>query len=153
MQVKSDAKKYQSLSSSLIKGSASSKAAESDDRSPEEYLEAFEDSLNNRVDTEIGQLSDGLAEIISLAEISQKDNYKISKEAFQISCRSESMIRSANSLLGITHALKMINLLGDDQHRLDVATDSANQLSQERSQAVSELESAVEQYMHKGEGK
>ncbi|TIA87146.1 hypothetical protein E3P99_03351 [Wallemia hederae] len=153
MQVKSDAKKYQSLSSSLIKGATSSKAAESDDRSPEEYLEAFEDSLNNRVDTEIGQLSDGLAEIISLAEISHKDNYKISKEAFQISCRSESMIRSANSLLGITHALKMINLLGDDQHRLDVATDSANQLSQERSQAVSELESAVEQYMHKEEGK
>ncbi|EOR04656.1 hypothetical protein J056_000410 [Wallemia ichthyophaga EXF-994] len=111
MEVKSDAKKYQSLSSSLINNNSSTKSAEIDDRSPEEYLEAFEESLNNKVDGEVGQLSDGLSEIIGLAEINQKDNYKISKEAFQISCRSESMIRSANSLLDITHALKMINLL------------------------------------------
>lgn len=147
MEVKSDAKKYQSLSSSLIKGSSSINTAESDDRTPEEYLEAFDDSLNNRVDTEVAQLSDGLSEIISLAEIAQKDNYKISKEAFQISCRSESMIRSANSLLGITHALKMINFLGDDQHRLDVSSARAGVLSEERRQAINELEAAMEQYM------
>lgn len=153
MEVKSDAKKYQSLSSSLINNNSSTKSAETDDRSPEEYLEAFEESLNNKVDGEVGQLSDGLSEIIGLAEINQKDNYKISKEAFQISCRSESMIRSANSLLDITHALKMINLLGDDHHRLNVSSRRADELSQERSEAVSELEGAVEQYMHSSDSK
>ncbi|TIA70099.1 hypothetical protein E3P92_01051 [Wallemia ichthyophaga] len=153
MEVKSDAKKYQSLSSSLINNNSSTKSAEIDDRSPEEYLEAFEESLNNKVDGEVGQLSDGLSEIIGLAEINQKDNYKISKEAFQISCRSESMIRSANSLLDITHALKMINLLGDDHHRLNVSSRRADELSQERSEAVSELEGAVEQYMHSSDSK
>ena len=49
------------------------------------------------------------------AKIGDKDKFRISQEAFQTECRAESMVRAAHSLLGITHSMKLLLLLSDEQ--------------------------------------
>jgi len=53
-------------------------------------------------------------DIVGLASISDKDKFRIAQESFQAQCRAESMVRSAQSLLSITHSLKLLLLLSDE---------------------------------------
>ncbi|KAF9040996.1 hypothetical protein BDZ89DRAFT_944711 [Hymenopellis radicata] len=80
-----------------------------------EYLDNIENEWNKRVDTEIETLVDGMVDLVSLASIGDKDKFRMAQEAFQAQSRAESMVRAANSLLAITHSLKLLLLLSDEQ--------------------------------------
>ncbi|KAL1742285.1 hypothetical protein HDZ31DRAFT_66120 [Schizophyllum fasciatum] len=70
------------------------------DRNSSEYLDAIEEDWNKKVDTEVGTLVDNMVELVGLASV-----------------------RAANSLLSITHSLKLLLLLSDEAqiaHRRDV---------------------------------
>ncbi|KAF8917298.1 hypothetical protein CPB85DRAFT_1160269, partial [Mucidula mucida] len=80
-----------------------------------EYLDNIENEWNKRVDTEIETLVDGMVDLVSLASIGDKDKFRMAQEAFQAQSRADSMVRAANSLLAITHSLKLLLLLSDEQ--------------------------------------
>jgi mediator of RNA polymerase II transcription subunit 22 len=93
------------------------------DQNSAEYLDGIEEEWNKKVDMEVETLVDGMVDLVSLASISDKDKFIVAQESFQIQSRAESMIRSANSLLSITHSMKLLLLLSDEAqiaHRRDV---------------------------------
>lgn len=88
----------------------------------DQYLDAIEEDWNKKVDTEIDILVDGIVDLVSLASIADKDKFRIAQESFQAQSRAESMVRAANSLLSITHSMKLLLLLSDEAqiaHRRD----------------------------------
>ncbi|KAF8623628.1 hypothetical protein AX17_007329 [Amanita inopinata Kibby_2008] len=92
------------------------------DRNSAEYLDAVEEEWNKKVDLEVETLVDGMVDLVSLASIGDKDKFRIAQEAFQAQSRAESMVRAANSLLSITHSMKLLLLLSDEAqiaHRRD----------------------------------
>ncbi|KAL1941893.1 hypothetical protein VTO73DRAFT_6893 [Trametes versicolor] len=84
------------------------------DQSSNEYLDGIEEEWNKKVDVEIETLVDGMADIVSLASIEDKDKFRIAQEAFQAQCRAESMIRAAHSLMSTIHSMKLLLLLSDE---------------------------------------
>ncbi|KAJ3490832.1 hypothetical protein NLI96_g1140 [Meripilus lineatus] len=84
------------------------------DQNSAEYLDAIEEEWNKKVDVEIETLVDGMVDIVSLASIKDKDKFRVAQEAFQARCRAESMIRASNTLLSITHSMKLLLLLSDE---------------------------------------
>ncbi|KAF8628026.1 hypothetical protein AX15_004143 [Amanita polypyramis BW_CC] len=92
------------------------------DQNSAEYLDAIEEEWNKKVDMEVETLVDGMVDLVSLASIGDKDKFRIAQEAFQAQSRAESMVRAANSLLSITHSMKLLLLLSDEAqitHRRD----------------------------------
>ncbi|KDR78982.1 hypothetical protein GALMADRAFT_64106 [Galerina marginata CBS 339.88] len=92
------------------------------DQNSAEYLDAIEEEWNKKVDMEVETLVDGMVDLVSLASISNKDKFCVAQESFQAESRAESMIRAANSLLSITHSMKLLLLLSDEAqiaHRRD----------------------------------
>ncbi|KAH7919715.1 hypothetical protein BV22DRAFT_1040620 [Leucogyrophana mollusca] len=92
------------------------------DQNSDQYLDAIEEEWNKRLDSEVDTLVDGMVDIVSLASIGDKDKFRIAQESFQVQSRAESMVRAANSLLSITHSLKLLLLLSDEAqiaHRRD----------------------------------
>ncbi|KIJ66710.1 hypothetical protein HYDPIDRAFT_108632 [Hydnomerulius pinastri MD-312] len=92
------------------------------DQNSDEYLDAVEEEWNKKLDAEVDILVDGMVDIVSLASIGDKDKFCIAQESFQADSRAESMVRAANSLLSITHSLKLLLLLSDEAqiaHRRD----------------------------------
>jgi len=116
------------------------------DQSSEAYLDAVYEDWNKKVDVEVETLVDGMAELVNIANIGNKDKHRIAQEAFEAQCRTESMVsegwmdskqsillcprssiirvidpslhsqvRAATSLLSITHSLKLLFLLSDEQ--------------------------------------
>jgi len=87
-----------------------------------EYLDSIEEDWNKRVDLEVETLVDGMVDLVSLASIGDKDKFRIAQESFQAQSRAESMVRAANSLLSVTHSMKLLLLLSDEAqmaHRRD----------------------------------
>ncbi|KAF8905065.1 hypothetical protein CPB84DRAFT_1745651 [Gymnopilus junonius] len=108
------------------------------DQNSAEYLDAIEEEWNKKVDMEVETLVDGMVDLVSLASITDKDKFRVAQESFQAESRAESMvssvfvksdfvlnkakIRAANSLLSITHSMKLLLLLSDEAqiaHRRD----------------------------------
>ncbi|KAG6891361.1 hypothetical protein C0992_008072 [Termitomyces sp. T32_za158] len=110
------------------------------DQSSAEYLDSIEEEWNKRVDMDVETLVDGMVDLVSLASIGEKDKFRIAQESFQAQSRAESMVRptpsclpltriliipqvrAANSLLSITHSMKLLLLLSDEAqlaHRRD----------------------------------
>lgn len=79
-----------------------------------EYLDSIEEEWNKKIDLEIETLVDGMVDLVSLAAIADKDKFRIAQESFQAQTRAESMVRAANSLLSITHSMKLLLLLSDE---------------------------------------
>ncbi|PFH53159.1 hypothetical protein AMATHDRAFT_138401 [Amanita thiersii Skay4041] len=87
-----------------------------------EYLDTIEEEWNKKIDMEVETLVDGMVDLVSLASIGDKDKFRIAQEAFQAQSRAESMVRAANSLVSITHSMKLLLLLSDEAqiaHRRD----------------------------------
>ncbi|TDL25571.1 hypothetical protein BD410DRAFT_784587 [Rickenella mellea] len=84
------------------------------DQSSSEYLDLIEEEWNKKVDVEIDTLVEGMVDIVSLASIGEKDKFRIAQESFQAQCRAESMVRAAQSLLSVTHSMKLLLLLSDE---------------------------------------
>ncbi|KAF8340358.1 uncharacterized protein EI90DRAFT_2906513 [Cantharellus anzutake] len=89
--------------------------AAEEERNSEEYLTQMEEDWNKRVDTEIDTLVSDMVTLAEIASIEDKDRLRASQEAFQTICRAESMVSAASSLLSITHSLKLLFLLADEQ--------------------------------------
>lgn len=112
------------------------------DQNSDEYLDAIEEEWNKKLDAEVEVLVDGMVDIVSLASIGDKDKFRIAQESFQAESRAESMVRAANSLLSITHSLKLLLLLSDEAqiaHRRDAELKHVQQEKNEARQKVAEL--------------
>ncbi|KAL1689810.1 hypothetical protein GGG16DRAFT_57111 [Schizophyllum commune] len=106
-----------------------------------EYLDAIEEEWNKKVDTEVGTLVDNMVELVGLASVANKDKFLIAQESFQAQSRAESMA-PANSLLSITHSLKLLLLLSDEAqiaHRRDVELKNIEDETKDTRQKVANL--------------
>ncbi|KAG5636652.1 hypothetical protein H0H81_007271 [Sphagnurus paluster] len=123
----------------LSRGNA---AQSSIDQSSTEYLDTIEEEWNKRVDMEVETLVDGMVDLVSLASIGDKDKFRIAQESFQAQSRAESMVRAANSLLSITHSMKLLLLLSDEAqlaHRRDAELKVVQEDKEEARQKVAKL--------------
>lgn len=109
------------------------------DQNSEEYLDAIEEEWNKKLDAEVEVLVDGMVDIVNLASIGDKDKFRIAQEAFQAELRAESMVRAANSLLSITHSLKLLLLLSDEAQIARWRDEEMKNLQQEKSEAQQEV--------------
>ncbi|KAH0833105.1 hypothetical protein J3R83DRAFT_12098 [Lanmaoa asiatica] len=112
------------------------------DQNSDEYLNNIEEEWNKKLDAEVEVLVDGMVDIVSLASIGDKDKFRIAQESFQAESRAESMVKAANSLLSITHSLKLLLLLSDEAqiaHRRDVELKHVQQEKIEAQQRVAAL--------------
>ncbi|KAJ3793310.1 hypothetical protein GGU11DRAFT_414356 [Lentinula aff. detonsa] len=92
------------------------------DQNSDEYLDNIEEEWNKKVDLEVETLVDGMVDLVGLASIGDKDKFRIAQESFQAQARAESMVRAANTLISITHSMKLLLLLSDEAqiaHRRD----------------------------------
>ncbi|KAF4588091.1 hypothetical protein EYR38_010056 [Pleurotus pulmonarius] len=92
------------------------------DQNSDEYLDTIEEEWNKKIDTEVETLVDGMVDLVGLASIGEKDKFKVAQESFQAESRAESMVRAANSLLAVTHSMKLLLLVSDEAqiaHRRD----------------------------------
>ncbi|KAH7884634.1 surfeit locus protein 5 subunit 22 of mediator complex-domain-containing protein [Phlebopus sp. FC_14] len=118
------------------------------DQKSDEYLDAIEEEWNKKVDAEVDTLIDGMVDIVSLASIGDKDKFRIAQESFQAESRAESMVRAANSLLSITHSLKLLLLLSDEAqiaHRRDA---ELKQVQREKSEAQQKVAALLNELFH-----
>ncbi|KAG8728508.1 hypothetical protein FRC12_021687 [Ceratobasidium sp. 428] len=106
-----DASRRTALPHASLKSSVQVPAVDS-----ETFLQNHEEEWNRLVDAEIEALAEGMADLVGIASIEGKDRFQIAQEAFQAECRAESIAIAANSLLSITHSLKLMFLLGDEQY-------------------------------------
>ncbi|RDB26113.1 hypothetical protein Hypma_006742 [Hypsizygus marmoreus] len=112
------------------------------DQNSAEYLDAIEEEWNKRVDMEVETLVDGMVDLVSLASVSDKDKFRIAQESFQAQSRAESMVRAANSLLSITHSMKLLLLLSDEAqlaHRRDAELKVVQEERDDARQKVADL--------------
>ncbi|KAG2123948.1 surfeit locus protein 5 subunit 22 of mediator complex-domain-containing protein [Suillus cothurnatus] len=112
------------------------------DQNSDDYLDTIEEEWNKKLDAEVEVLVDGMVDIVSLASIGDKDKFRIAQESFQAESRAESMVRAANSLLSITHSLKLLLLLSDEAqiaHRRDAELKHVQQEKNEAREKVAEL--------------
>lgn len=117
-------------------------AQSSVDQSSAEYLDTIEEEWNKRVDMEVETLVDGMVDLVSIASIGDKDKFRIAQESFQAQSRAESMVRAANSLLSITHSMKLLLLLSDEAqmaHRRDAELKIVQEEKDDARQKVSKL--------------
>ncbi|KZP27339.1 hypothetical protein FIBSPDRAFT_1040211 [Athelia psychrophila] len=138
--LQTDVSRPSALATANLRNAQTKKAAV--DQNSEEYLEQIEDEWNKKVDVEVETLVDGMVDLVSLASIAEKDKFKIAQEAFQAQSRAESMVRAANSLLSITHSMKLMLLLSDEAqiaHRRDAELKSLHGEKKEAKQAVASL--------------
>ncbi|KAF8604228.1 hypothetical protein BDV93DRAFT_472202 [Ceratobasidium sp. AG-I] len=106
-----DASRRTALPHASLKSSIQVPAVDS-----ETFLQNHEEEWNRQVDVEVEALAECMADLVGIASIEGKDRFQIAQEAFQAECRAESMAMAANSLLSITHSLKLMFLLGDEQY-------------------------------------
>ncbi|KAF8959483.1 hypothetical protein BDZ97DRAFT_1388450 [Flammula alnicola] len=112
------------------------------DQNSAEYLDAIEEEWNKKVDMEVEILVDGMVDLVSLASIADKDKFRVAQESFQAESRAESMIRAANSLLSITHSMKLLLLLSDEAqiaHRRDAELKIVQEEREDAKQKVAAL--------------
>ncbi|WFD42451.1 hypothetical protein MPSI1_001096 [Malassezia psittaci] len=106
-------------------------------------LDAQEEAVNKRIDADILNVMENYKEILNLSrvglelltiKIGAKDHYDVSREAFQLETRADSMVRSVQSLYLLSNALKLSLLL------------SQSHMSQARNHEVDQLEKQTQQY-------
>ncbi|KAJ7592906.1 hypothetical protein C8J56DRAFT_780203 [Mycena floridula] len=112
------------------------------DQNSAEYLDGIEEEWNKKVDLEIDVLVEGMVDLVSLASIGDKDKFRVAQESFQAQTRAESMVRAANSLLSITHSMKLLLLISDEAqiaHRRDTELKVVQEEKEEARQKVAAL--------------
>jgi len=117
------------------------------DQSSEAYLDSVYEDWNKKVDVEVETLVEGMVELVNISSIGNKDKFRVAQEAFEAQCRTESMVRAATSLLSITHSIKLLFLLSDEQQiasRRDQAAEMFKQKTDhERASAAHTLDSLL----------
>ncbi|KAJ6581066.1 hypothetical protein B0H19DRAFT_492113 [Mycena capillaripes] len=135
----------------LQRGTASQSVV---DQNSAEYLDAIEEEWNKKVDLEVETLLDGMVDLVGLASIGDKDKFRIAQESFQAQTRAESMVRAANSLLSITHSMKLLLLLSDEAqiaHRRDTELKTVQEEKEDaRAEVAALLDELVRRPNEKG---
>ncbi|KAJ6581079.1 hypothetical protein B0H19DRAFT_1113540 [Mycena capillaripes] len=135
----------------LQRGTASQSVV---DQNSAEYLDAIEEEWNKKVDLEVETLLDGMVDLVGLASIGDKDKFRIAQESFQAQTRAESMVRAANSLLSITHSMKLLLLLSDEAqiaHRRDTELKTVQEEKEDaRAQVAALLDELIRRPDAKG---
>ncbi|KAJ6485761.1 hypothetical protein C8R45DRAFT_829000 [Mycena sanguinolenta] len=124
------------------------------DQNSTEYLDNIEEEWNKKVDLEVETLLDGMVDLVGLASIGDKDKFRIAQESFQAQTRAESMVRAANSLLSITHSMKLLLLLSDEAqiaHRRDTELKTVQEEKEDaRAQVAALLDELIRRPDQKG---
>ncbi|KAF7370964.1 hypothetical protein MSAN_00730500 [Mycena sanguinolenta] len=124
------------------------------DQNSTEYLDNIEEEWNKKVDLEVETLLDGMVDLVGLASIGDKDKFRIAQESFQAQTRAESMVRAANSLLSITHSMKLLLLLSDEAqiaHRRDAELKIVQEEKEDaRAQVAALLDELIRRPNQKG---
>ncbi|KAG7089352.1 hypothetical protein E1B28_011042 [Marasmius oreades] len=123
------------------------------DQNSSDYLDAIEEEWNKRVDAEVETLVDGMVDLVGLASIEDKDKFQIAQESFQAQLRADSMVRAANSLLSITHSMKLLLLLSDEAqiaHRRDA---ELKVLQRERDEAKGKVAALLDELLRRPQSK
>lgn len=79
--------------------------------SAESFLDGAVESVNKTIDADIKALMDAFDALVRLAMIKDKDAFRIAQERFEAEARADVMVRSAQSLTLLSHALKLSLLL------------------------------------------
>lgn len=117
-----------------------SKALEPDGR---DFLSVLVKSVNRggrHIATADG--GDGMVDLVGLASIGDKDKFKVAQESFQAESRAESMVRAANSLLAVTHSMKLLLLVSDEAqiaHRRDAELRDLQEEAKETKANIAKL--------------
>ncbi|KAJ7789097.1 surfeit locus protein 5 subunit 22 of mediator complex-domain-containing protein [Mycena olivaceomarginata] len=122
------------------------------DQNSAEYLDTIEEEWNKKVDLEVETLLDGMVDLVGLASIGDKDKFRIAQESFQAQTRAESMVRAANSLLSITHSMKLLLLLSDEAqiaHRRDTELKT---VQEEKEDARSQVAALLDELIRRPDG-
>ncbi|KAF4565610.1 hypothetical protein EYR40_002325 [Pleurotus pulmonarius] len=112
------------------------------DQNSDEYLDTIEEEWNKKIDTEVETLVDGMVDLVGLASIGEKDKFKVAQESFQAESRAESMVRAANSLLAVTHSMKLLLLVSDEAqiaHRRDAELRDLQEEAKETKANIAKL--------------
>ncbi|KDQ22665.1 hypothetical protein PLEOSDRAFT_1060077 [Pleurotus ostreatus PC15] len=112
------------------------------DQNSDEYLNTIEEEWNKKIDNEVETLVDGMVDLVSLASIGDKDKFKVAQESFQAESRAESMVRAANSLLAVTHSMKLLLLVSDEAqiaHRRDAELRDLQEEAKETKANIAKL--------------
>ncbi|KAG8919251.1 hypothetical protein FRC03_004179 [Tulasnella sp. 419] len=113
----------------------------------DQYLERFEEEWNKKIDEHIQVLADNMVDLVDIARIGNKDQFRVAQEAFQTELKAESMVLAASSLLSLIHSLKLMLLLSDEQEIAERREDEMQKLKVdiERAQrlAISEWENLI----------
>ncbi|KZW02796.1 hypothetical protein EXIGLDRAFT_601213 [Exidia glandulosa HHB12029] len=107
----------------------------------DEYLDGIEEEWNRRLDIEVETLVEGMSDLVAIASIGDKDKFRVAHESFQAQCRAESMVRAANSLLSLTHSLKLLLLLADESQ---IVRQRTAELSRVRTEVDAQRAKATE---------
>ncbi|GAA5916489.1 hypothetical protein JCM6882_001737 [Rhodosporidiobolus microsporus] len=88
------------------------------DLTSDQYLDKIEEELNRRVDGDVEALVEGMRELVALARLPPPTQglphpSHPSHLTLSSSLRTQSMLRSAHSLLSLAHTLKLLHLFGD----------------------------------------
>ncbi|ESK95359.1 mediator of rna polymerase ii transcription subunit 22-like [Moniliophthora roreri MCA 2997] len=119
------------------------------DQNSAEYLDAIEEEWNKKVDLEVETLVDGMVDLVGLASIGDKDKFRIAQESLQAQLRAESMVRAANSLLSITHSMKLLLLLSDEAQIANRRDTELNQVYQERDEAKAKVAALLDELLRR----
>lgn len=75
------------------------------------FLDDAVESVNKTIDADMKAMMDAFDALVRLATIKDKDAFRIAQERFEAEARADVMVRSAQSLTLLSHALKLSLLL------------------------------------------
>ncbi|GAA5985722.1 hypothetical protein JCM10908_007086 [Rhodotorula pacifica] len=110
--------------------------------SSDEYLDRQEEELNRRVDVSVEQLVQGMNELVALAKFDPSNPPHPSASAHRslaAELKTQQMLGSAHSLLGLAHTLKLLHLFGDEAAGGQVRDERSTQLRAEIEQLKGRL--------------
>ncbi|KAG8984721.1 hypothetical protein FRB90_005144, partial [Tulasnella sp. 427] len=101
----------------------------------EEYLYRLQEEWNVKIDEQVQILVNNMVDLVGIAKIDNKDQFRVSQEAFQAELKAESMVHAASSLLSLTHSLKLMLLLSDEREIAQRREEEVQALRQEIDEA------------------
>ncbi|KAL0579289.1 hypothetical protein V5O48_002687 [Marasmius crinis-equi] len=123
------------------------------DQNSSEYLDGIEEEWNKKVDAEVETLVDGMVDLVGLASIEDKDKFRIAQESFQAQLRADSMVRAANSLLSITHSMKLLLLLSDEAQIANRRDAELKVVQKERDEAKQKVAALLDELLRRPQSK
>jgi len=113
------------------------------DVNSDEYLDQLQEEWNRKIDDQVEILVNNMVDLVNIAQIGNKDQFRVAQEAFQAELKAESMVLAASSLLSLTHSLKLMLLLSDER---EIAERREQELLHLRKDIDEVKEKAIQQW-------